>query len=231
MITASFALTQTPSIVGGIGLIKMPTADVLDPQKLMVGLDYSAGNINSAGTQSASAQDGTYSYKIDLGTFLGRTKGLELGISGTTDKDTKRIKEGVLVNIKYSLSSDDSSDALHLALGLENLSSQNNTDAYMVASKYFDSGMGLHFGTLFDFPKDKFRPLGMFGINLPLGGREFDILGEAFAGESLLQVNAGFRLNMQKSFSLLVRGLNLTNSATSKDPQSYFAGISFKNPF
>ena len=231
LVSASFALMQTPSIVGGIGLIRMPSADVLPPQNISIGVDYNVDN-TAVGTSSASvAQKGIFSYKIDLGTFLGKDKGLELGIVGKTDKETNKLKEGVFVNIKYSLSSDDIFETLHLAIGLENLASKDDADAYMVASKYFPDGPGIHFGTMFDFPNSKFRPLGMFGITFPIGGKDLTALGEAFAGESVLQVNAGIKLNLQKTFSLLIRGVNLTNSPNSKDPQSYYAGISFKNPF
>lgn len=231
LISASSALTQTPSVVGGIGLIRMPTADVLPPQNISIGIDYNVENTSQATSSASAQQKGVFSYKIDLGTFLGREKGLELGIVGRTDKETSKLKEGVFVNIKYSLSSEDVFETLHLAIGLENLASQNDTDAYMVASKYFQGGPGIHFGTMFDFPKSKFRPLGMFGITVPIGGKELSALGEAFAGESVLQVNGGIKLDLPKSFSLLIRGVNLTNSAASKDPQSYYAGISFKNPF
>lgn len=231
LISASSALTQTPSVVGGIGLIRMPTADVLPPQHVSIGIDYNVENTAIGTSSAALPQKGIYSYKIDLGTFLGREKGLELGIIGRTDKETNKLKEGVFVNIKYSLSSEDVFETLHLAIGLENLASQNDMDAYMVASKYFPDGPGIHFGTMFDFPNSKFRPLGMFGLTFPIGGKDLSALGEAFAGENILQVNAGIRLNLQKSFSILIRGVNLSNSPSSKDPQSYYAGISFKNPF
>lgn len=228
---AAFASINTPTITGATGLIKMPTADVLGPQDFNVGLDYVFDG-TSASTGTISDIQGIWQYKANVGSFMGHTKGLELGFVGRTEKDTNRFKEGVFINLKYSLASSDDPDALKLAIGVENLTSLSESDAYMVASKYWKGGAGIHFGAMFDFPNyNKFRPLGMLGLNMPLGSRAFSVMAELFSGESLFQVDAGLQYSVNNNFSLLARGLNITNSENARNTKSFSAGISLANFF
>ncbi len=220
----SLAITKTPTIIGGTGLVRMPTGDVLDNRDYSFGIDYGSEVSSSAPSKPL------LSYNVNMGSVWGR-KGFELGFSGRTDKATERIKEGVFINMKYSLSSDDDNDSLYLAIGLENLSSYNDTDAYMVASKYFKGGAGLHFGALFDLSGPKFRPVGMLGIGMPIGGMPLTLMGEVFAGETIFEANAGIRYTLYKQMSFLLRGINITNSSSSRSSQSVTAGISLVSPF
>ncbi len=229
MQAASFASVNTPTITGATGLIKMPTADVLGPKEFNVAVDYVFDG-TSASTGTLSDIQGTWQYKANLGSFMGHTKGLELGFVGRTEKDTNRFKEGVFINLKYSLASSDDPDALKLALGVENLTSLAESDAYMVASKYWRGGAGVHFGAMFDFPNyNKFRPLGMFGLNMPLGNRSFTVMAELFAGESVFQVDAGFKYAINSNICVLARGLNITNSENTRNTKSFSAGVSLAN--
>ncbi len=229
--TASFAAINTPTITGSTGLIKMPTADVLGSKDFNVGVDYVFDG-TSASTGTISDIQGIWQYKANVGSFMGHTKGLELGFVGRTERDTNRFKEGVFINLKYSLASSDDPDALKLAIGVENLTSLSESDAYMVASKYWKGGAGIHFGAMFDFPNyNKFRPLGMLGLNMPLGSRAFSVMAELFSGESVFQVDAGLKYSVNSNFSLLARGLNITNSDNARNTKSFSAGISLANFF
>ncbi|MFA5103926.1 MAG: hypothetical protein WC527_01950 [Candidatus Margulisiibacteriota bacterium] len=227
----SFASVKTPTITGSTGLIKMPTADVLSSKDFNVGVDYVFDG-TSATTGTISDIQGEWIYKANVGSFMGYTKGMELGFVGRTEKVTNRFKEGVFINLKYSLASSDDPDALKLAIGVENLTSLAESDAYMVASKSWTGGAGVHFGAMFDFPNyNKFRPIGMLGLNMPLGTRAFSIMAEVFSGESIFQVDAGLEYSVNNNFSLLARGLNLTNSDNARNTKSYSAGISLANFF
>ncbi len=224
LLSPGFCLVQTPSITGATGLIRMPVADVLGQKEYTIGFDYGTDN-SVAGTSRA-----IYSYKVTMGSMLGYGKGLEFGFLGHNDTASDRIKEGVLINMKYSLSSDNAPDALHLAIGVENLSSYTETDVYMVASKYFKGGAGIHFGALFDFPNAKFRSSGMLGLTMPLGQDNIVLMGEVFAGETLFEANAGAKLMINKQLGLILRAFNVSNSATAKTSQSFMGGISLQNP-
>ncbi len=227
--SASFASINTPTITGATGLIKMPTADVLGSKDFNMAVDYVFDG-TSASTGTLSDIQGVWQYKANMGSFMGHTKGMELGFVGRTEKDTNRFKEGVFINMKYSLASSEDPDALKLAIGVENLTSLAESDAYMVASKYWKGGAGVHFGCMFDFPNyNKFRPLGMFGINMPLGNRALSVMAELFAGESVFQVDAGVKYSVNSNISLLARGLNITNSDNTRNTKSFSAGVSLAN--
>ncbi|MEK7375998.1 MAG: hypothetical protein AABZ57_02355, partial [Candidatus Margulisiibacteriota bacterium] len=149
--TASFA-AQGASLTGLTGLIRMPSGDVIKSKDWNVGVDYIFDNTSANSITTGSDLRGSWSYKANFGADMGRDKGLELGFAGRTEKVTNRFKEGVFINLKYAMASSDDRDALHMAIGVENLTSSAESDVFMVASKYFDSGLGLHFGAMFDFP-------------------------------------------------------------------------------
>jgi hypothetical protein len=212
------------TIVGSTGLVRMPTADIIGTREFNVGLNYGAPINQNSGI---STSEGVLNYNLNLGAF----KGLELGVVGGTDPSTSKIREGVFINMKYSLASDDSMYPLLLAIGVENLASFTQTDTYLVATKYFRGNLKLNFGAMFDFPGNKFRPLGMAGISLPVFGNSISLLGEVFAGESLFQADAGVRFHLLPSLALNLSVLHVSNSPISKDSQSVYAGFSWANPF
>ena len=228
---ASFA-SQGTSLTGLTGLIRMPSADVLKARDWNAGVDYIFDNTSANAITNGTDLRGSWSYKANFGADMGYHNGLELGFVGRTEKVTNRFKEGVFINLKYALASSDDPDALHMAIGVENLTSSAESDVFMVASKYFDSGLGLHFGAMFDFPSNnKFSPLGMLGVNFPVGMKNLVLMAEAFAGESIFQVNAGVKYDFARSFSLNVRALNVTNSLNAKDTQTFSAGFCMTSPF
>ncbi len=224
----SFAAT---TLTGSTGLIRMPSADCLKPKSWDAALDYSFDNASASSMTSISDLSGIWSYKVNIGADMGTNSAMELGFVGRTEKTTAAIKEGVFINLKFCLGDQNSSGDLKMALGIENLTSSSESDVYMVATKYFKSGLGLHFGAMFDFPNGKFRPLGMLGTNIPVGGNNLDILGEVFAGESVFQVDAGVRYAVSDSVALQVNAINVTNNSSAKEAQAYSAGICLTDLF
>ncbi len=169
-------------------------------------------------------------YKANLGTF----HNFELGLVGGLDQAGKEIRDGVYINMKYSPTPGDGTDPLLLAIGVENLASKTQTGVYMVATKPFKQGPVLSFGFMADFPNSKFRPLGMAGIDVPIG--TFSILGDFFAGESLFQLNGGVRFRVIPTLAIEGRAINIladqqSATATPKDPKMFLVGISWINPF
>jgi len=210
-----------PGVNGPSGLVRIPSADCIPYKNFNIAADY--GSTFSAG--SASAESVTY-YKMNLGTF----HGVELGVVGGTERNSSKLREGVFVNMKLSLSTGDDPYPLLLALGVENLFSYTQTDVYMVATKYFKQGPKATFGFLADFPNYKFRPLGIAGVELSMSENLF-LLGDLMAGETLFQVNAGLRFYFSPIFSLNVNGLNILDGGQVKDPRSVLVGFSWANPF
>jgi hypothetical protein len=210
-----------PAVNGPSGVVRIPSADVIPYKNFNLGADFGARFL-----PSFSSTEATVFYKMNLGTF----HGVELGIVGGTEKDSDKIREGVFVNMKLSLSTGEEPYPLLLAIGVENLFSYTQTDVYMVATKYLKQGPRLTFGFMADFPENKFRPLGIAGVELPLADTLF-ITSDLLAGESLFQVNAGVRLYFTPIFSLNASALNVLDNAEAKDRRSALIGFSWANPF
>lgn len=210
-----------PDINGPSGLIRIPSADVIPYKNFNLALDY--GTTLSSG--SASSESTLY-YKMNLGAF----HGMELGVVGGTERGTNKLREGVFVNMKLSLSTGDEPYPLLLALGVENLFSYTQTDVYMVATKYFKQGPKLTFGFMADFPNYKFRPMGILGIDAAVGDIMF-LVADLMAGETLFQVNAGARFYFTSIFSLNLSLLNILDGNQVKDPRTALVGFSWANPF
>jgi len=211
----------SPSINGPSGIIRIPDATVIPYKNFNVAADYGTTIPQGGGTAEA-----TVYYKMNLGTF----HGVEIGVVGGTDKTTNKPREGVFVNMKLSLSTGDEPYPLLLALGTENLFSFTQTDVYMVATKFFKQGPKFTFGFMADFPNNKFRPMGIAGIEVPLADTFF-LLSDLMAGETLFQLNAGARFYFTPVFSLTLSGVNVLDSSPSKDTRSALLGFSWANPF
>lgn len=223
--SAAFAYPQVfpaPALNGASGLVRIPSADVIPYKNFNLGADFGARIM-----PTFSSGEATLTYKMNLGTF----HGVELGIVGGTAKETDEIREGVFVNMKLSLSTEEEPYPLRLAIGIENLFSHTDTDVYMVATKYFKQGPRLTFGFMADFPDQKFRPLGLCGVEIPLGSDVLFLTSDLLAGETLLQVNAGARMYFTPIFSLNFYGLNIFNNPIAKDSRAALLGFSWANPF
>jgi hypothetical protein len=219
----ALAYLPGPTINGCTGLVRVPSADVLPYKNFNVALDY--------GSNSMAGKESLY-YKVNLGTFQNVEMGVVGGYNQTNTASTAR--EGVFVNLKLALSTDDTVYPLLLAIGAENLSSYTQADVYMVGTKYMKQGFKLTFGFLADFPENRFRPMGAAGIEIPLFYNKLIILADGFAGETIAQVDAGLRFYVLPTFSLNVNALNIfqdPNNPQGKDPKSYLAGFSWANPF
>ena len=217
---SSAGFFPSPTIVGSTGLVRVPTADVIPYKNFNLGLDF--------GTNLEDSKTSLF-YKMNIGTF----QGLELGIVGGTNLQDDTIREGVFVNMKYSLSTDSGPHPLLLAIGVENLSSKTQTDVYMIATKFFEAGPTATFGFMGDFPGDKFRPLGILGLGFPLF-QNIVVMGDLLAGEVLFQFNAGVRYYFNPIFALSVNALNVFENESNpqgKDPKSVLVGFSWANPF
>jgi hypothetical protein len=212
-----------PSLTGASGLTRIPDASVVPYKNWSLATDY---GVHFAGT--GEAQQPSFYYKINMGAL----HNLELGLVGGLDRAGKELRDGVYVNMKYAPTIGDDSDPLLLAIGVENLASKTQTAVYMAATKPFKQGPILTFGFLADFPGNKFRPLGMAGLDIPIS--TLSIITDIFAGESLVQLNGGFRYHIMPTFALEGRAVNILGSQPGqleKDPKQFLFGFSWINPF
>ncbi|MBU0687049.1 MAG: hypothetical protein KKB81_04290 [Candidatus Margulisbacteria bacterium] len=218
-----FTTFPSPTINGATGLVRVPSADILPYKNFAIGVDY--------GSNSMAQRESLY-YKVNIGAF----NNIEMGVVGGYDQtnNTSTLREGVFVNLKLSLSTDDSSYPLLLALGAENLASFTQAGVYMVATKYMKQGFKLTFGFLADFPANKFRPMGVAGLEFPMMDDHLVLLCDGMAGETIAQVDAGIRIYFVPWFAITGSALNIfqdQNNPQGKDPKSYLVGFSWVNPF
>lgn len=221
LVSLAQAAPPTPTVNGTSGLVRMPTADTLGYQEFNLFCHYG---------MDSTANKGVFRYGANIGTF----KTLELGIIGKTDPLTNQMQDGVYINVKYSLASDDELYPLRMALGIENLTSRNDTDIYLVATKHFPAGFNLSFGALFDSPNgSKIRTMGMLGVELKLMGGSVTIPLDALIGESVTQFNLGVRWYITPNLVLSGNAVNLINdpSRQNLDHPTNYIGISWANPF
>ena len=212
----------SPTVNGPSGLIRVPSAVVVPYKNFNIAADFGATFLPGFATAES-----TISYKMNLGTF----HGVELGIVGGTDQDSGELREGVFVNMKLSLSTGEDPYPTLLAIGVENLFSHTTTDVYMVATKYLKQGPRLTFGFMADFPDQRFRPLGMLGVEAPIGSNVFFLATDLLAGETLFQLNAGGKIYFTPIFSVSLSALNVLDNEVSKDSRAALIGFSWANPF
>jgi hypothetical protein len=217
------------AINGPSGVVRIPSADVIPYKNFNLAADYGMREVPSTSDTPESdtpEYEQSIFYKMNLGAY----HGLELGIVGGTEDVSENIREGVFVNMKLSLSSGEDSDPMLFAIGVENLFSYTKTDVYMVATKYFQLGPRLTFGFMADFPENKFRPLGIAGLEVPVGDTLY-LTSDLLAGEILFQFNSGLRFYLTPIFSFTVSALNIFDGVDAKDSRSALAGFTWANPF
>jgi len=175
----------TPSIGGHTGLIKMPTAEALPYKKTNFGIDYMTSNGED------SSDDNDYFYKVNLGAL----ENLEIGFVGGTQPD-----EGVFINAKYFLLSNNEELPMSIALGVENLGAKNDTGAYLVASKRFKGDILGHFGFIARFAESLDASV-MLGAEY-LFDDKLVFLGDVVGNNDLYEVNLGLRYFFKSEFAM-----------------------------
>lgn len=198
-------LSALSSIGGVSGLIRVPTAEALHYKEVSLSYDY---------IYADSADKDTYFYAINLGTF----KNWELGVAGGSVPD-----EGLFLNAKYYLMSDESRYPVSIAVGAENLGSNTDSGIYMVASKIFQGGLSAHLGFKAVF-NDAINPSLMGGVEYFLTN-ELAILADVHEREDHYTVNGGILYYLTDD--LVLRGSVLDARDVSSQGLSYSAGIAY----
>jgi len=204
-------IVSSPTIGGTTGLILMPTADSLNYKEFNLASDwlvYSGDNDN----------DIIWKYKANIGVF----NGLEIGFVGQNNK------EGVFINIKYYLLSDNTKNPIKVAIGIDNISSYDKTDTYMVASKRFNKKISGHFGFLVDIAGGEANSSLMLGAEYLIDDK-FVAVADLKGEESKYIFNLGTRYFLNDNLLLSLFILNLADQDISVEyPETMLAfGISW----
>ncbi|MBD98129.1 hypothetical protein CL648_04950 [bacterium] len=173
--TLAFA---APTIGGPTGLLEMPTAERLQYQEYNIGIDY----LGDSQIVDSDADKSAHYYKLNIGTY----DNIEMGVVGG-----KYPEEGVFVNMKYHVFSEQKQYPVDVAVGLENLTANEGSSLYMVASKAFQTSLTGHVG---------FRALFEDSVSsaLMMGGEYFlndavSLIVDMIGDDGLYRVNMGAR--------------------------------------
>lgn len=203
------ALYASPTLYGPTGLIEMPTAETIAYKQFSAGLDYMIGSSITGG------RNDDFFYKFNLGSF----ETWELGVLGGTFLD-----EGMFVNLKYFLVTNDSEDPLFMSAGVERLGSNTDLAPYLVASKRFAEGLNVHLGFK-AFVQDEFVAGAMLGTEFFMN-EQVALLAEVIGEKSQRYVvNIGARYYLENGVSLRLFMIDLTKNRASSETQ-FVLGVS-----
>tara|TARA_B100001989_G_C24538783_1_gene466235 strand:- start:826 stop:1515 length:690 start_codon:yes stop_codon:yes gene_type:complete len=118
-----------PTVSGPTGLVTMPTAEILNYKEHNSAIDYQLNTDDSGSSKSF--------YKVNVGAL----ENTEIGFVGGSEPD-----EGVFLNFKWSLTSTAERFPLRMAVGFENITSQTQSNFYLVTSKRLTADIGVHGG-------------------------------------------------------------------------------------
>jgi hypothetical protein len=205
IIAISTHIAASPTIYGPSGLITIPTAESVSFKEMNLGVDLMSTNGDG---------DDSWLYKMNLGTF----QNWELGFVGG-----KVPTEGVFINAKYYLMSNNERFPVSIAIGLERLTSETDTGVYMVASKKFQGGLNGHIGFRAIFGPDELDPSIMGGVEY-IVSNQISLLAD-FSGErKVYTVNAGLNYYINPEFIVRFAVLDFMNS---KESVYYSVGTSY----
>jgi hypothetical protein len=205
-------LYANPSIYGPTGLIEIPTAESIAYKQVNFAVDYAIENND----EDSEKNNNKVYYKFNLGSF----ENWELGILGGNFLD-----EGVFVNTKYFLMSNEEENPLTVAAGIERLGSKKDLAAYLVTSKRFQDGLNAHFGFK-AFLQNNLFAAALFGMEYFLD-EKISFLGD-LSGERghKYVLNVGTKIFIDSDVSLRVYVVDLTKSREAKET-IYTFGIAY----
>jgi len=196
----------SPTLTGASGLITMPTGEALKYKEVSIAYDHIFAD---------KEKNDEWFYKANVGTF----QNWELGVVGGSSPE-----EGMFLNTKYYLISDQSKNPFSVAVGVQNIASEDDADLYMAMSKRFMEGIGLHLGFKANFDQE-INPTIMAGADYYVTDRiqlMLDVTGEKeeYSG------NIGGMLFITKE--LFIRGsiIDITENLYEKRRSSIGIGFS-----
>ena len=197
------ALIASPTVYGPTGLIEMPSAESIAYKQVNVAIDYSINNQDQATNETTN----NFYYKFNLGSF----ENWELGILGGSFLD-----EGVFVNMKYFLMSNQEENPLSIAAGLERIGSKNDLATYLVTSKRFDGGLHGHFGFKAYFQNNLYAS-AMIGVEY-FSDEKISFLADITGEKNDAYVlNGGTKIFIDNDVAMRIYLIDITKSRSAKE--------------
>lgn len=195
-------LYATISLDGLTGLVRMPTATILDFQRIEVAFDSSFKNL--------SDKQPDYTYKVNFGSF----ENLEIGLVGG-----EYPEEGMYLHSKYLLLVDQRQYPLSVAVGTKYVGSKDKAALFLTLSKPFKQKFSLHGGIMANV-NSKLTSSLMLGFDMQLNEKIiFNV--EALELDGGYQANSSVYLYPFSFFHIRAIALDLF----SKDEFNAQAGI------
>ena len=206
LVVANSVAFSSPTVYGPTGLIEMPTAESVAYKQFSVAFDYAMDN-DSDQISDTEEDNKTFFYKVNLGSF----ENCELGILGGSFLD-----EGVFVNLKYFLMSNEEENPLSIAAGIEKLGSKNELSTYMVASKRFQGGLNGHFGFKAYIQNNLFAST-MIGLEY-FSDEKLSFLADITGEKNEAYVlNTGLKIFIDSDVSMRLYLIDLTKNRSAKE--------------
>jgi len=197
------ALIASPTVYGPTGLIEMPSAESIAYKQVNVAIDYSINNQD----QTTNETTNNFYYKFNLGSF----ENWELGILGGSFLD-----EGVFVNMKYFLMSNQEENPLSIAAGLERIGSNNDLATYLVTSKRFNGGLHGHFGFKAYFQNNLYAS-AMIGVEY-FSDEKISFLADIIGEKNDAYVlNGGTKIFIDNDVAMRIYLMDITKSRSAKE--------------
>ncbi len=203
----SLPILASPTVYGPTGLIEMPSAESIAYKQVNVAVDYSFLQQNSTSANANENNSGVFYYKVNLGSF----ENWEIGILGGTFLD-----EGVFVNMKYFLMSNQDENPLSIAAGVERLGSNKDLAAYLVTSKRFEGGVHGHFGFKAHF-QSNLSASAMIGVEY-FSSEKVSFLGDITGEKNDSYIlNGGTKIYLDNDVSMRIYFIDITKSKPAKE--------------
>ncbi|RAP28003.1 hypothetical protein DID78_05525 [Candidatus Marinamargulisbacteria bacterium SCGC AG-343-D04] len=205
LILVSQRIIANPTISGPTGLVTMPSAEILKYKEYNLGFDYSFNLDDSKNSKNY--------YKMNVGAL----ENTEFGFVGGSEPD-----EGVFLNFKWSLSSNSGRFPLLMAVGFEKLTSEEQSDFYIVTSKKIRADLGVHGGFKALFSNDIDISL-MTGIDYSYND-QLIILGDITSRQNnKYYINTGILFKIFKITTIdnLYLKTSITNILRNQDEDSF----------
>lgn len=202
--TPCFAIA---TLGGPTGLITMPTAEILGYKEYALAYDYQMG----LGKRTKNKNF----YKMNVGAL----NNTELGFVGGSQPD-----EGVFLNFKWNMTSNQERFPLKMAVGFQNLTSTTQSDFYIVTSKKMRADLGLHagFNALFE---DDVNVSLMAGADYAFDENILFMGDISSAQDNIYHVNVAalYAIKQPSSSHTLYLRAAVENMLRNKEADSYFS--------
>ena len=193
LLLIALKIQASPTFYGPTGLIEVPSAMALKYKEINFAYDYVTDN---------NDKTNNFRYKMSMGTF----QNWEIGVVGG-----KVPTEGMYLNAKYHLLTEDSRTPLSMAVGVQNLGSKSLTDLYMIVSWKPKPGFTVHGGFKERFTESSAQAAAMGGVEYFLNSNASALSDIVINNDGTTVLNAGLSYFVTNDIAFRIAIMDLTN--------------------